>query len=111
MKVDTRLFDSTAVKLGLLVRLESKPGKEAEVESFLRSGLALVQEEPATTVWFALRLGKSTFGIFDAFPDETGRKAHLAGKVAEALFAQASALFSQPPVVESIEILASKLSS
>lgn len=105
MKVDT------TIKLGLLVRLESKPGKEAEVEKFLRSGLALVQEEPATIVWFAFRLGKSTFGIFDAFPDEAGRKAHLAGKVAEALFAQAPELFSQPPVVESIEILASKLPS
>lgn len=111
MKVDADLLDSTPIKLGLLVRLESKPGKEAEVESFLRNGLALVQEEPATTVWFALRLGKSTFGIFDAFPDETGRKAHLAGKVAEALFAQAAELFSQPPVVENIEILASKLSN
>lgn len=108
MKTDTHLFDSNTVKLGLFVRLESKPGKETEVESFLRSGLALVQEEPATTVWFALRLGKSTFGIFDAFPDETGRKAHLAGKVAEALFARATELFSQPPVVENIEILASK---
>lgn len=103
MKVDT--------KLGLLVRLESKPGKEAEIEKFLRNGLALVEAEPATTVWFALRLGKSTFGIFDTFLDETGRKAHLAGKVAEALFAQAPELFSQPPVVESIDILASKLPS
>lgn len=103
MKVDT--------KIGLLVRLESNPGKEAEIEEFLRGGLDLIQEEPATTVWFALRLGKSTFGIFDAFVDETGRKAHLAGKVAEALFAQAPTLFSQPPIVESIDILASKLPS
>jgi len=101
----------TTIKLGLLVRLESKPGKEAEIEQFLRNGLALVQQEPATTVWFALRLGKSTFGILDAFPDEAGRKAHLAGKVAEALFAQAPELFSQPPVVENIDILASKLPS
>lgn len=97
------------IKLGLLVRLESKAGKEADVEKFLRDGLPLVQEEPATSVWFALRLGKSTFGIFDAFPDEAGRKAHLSGKVAEALFAKAPDLFSQPPVVESIDILASKL--
>lgn len=99
------------IKLGLLVRLESKAGKEADVEKFLRDGLPLVQEEPATSVWFALRLGKSIFGIFDAFPDEAGRKAHLAGKFAEALFAKAPELFSQPPVVESIDILASKLPS
>lgn len=100
---------NTQLSVGLFVRLESKPGKESEIENFLRGGLALVNEEPATTVWFALRLGKSTFGIFDAFTDETGRKAHLAGKVAAALFAKAPELFSQPPVVESIEILAAKL--
>ena len=43
------------VKVALLVRLEAKAGKEAEVEQFLRSGLAIVQEEPATVDWFAIR--------------------------------------------------------
>lgn len=97
------------VKLGLLVRLEARPGKEAEVESFLRQGLTLVQQEPATTAWFALRLGPTTFGIFDAFPDESGREAHLAGKVAAALMARASELFSQPPKIEKVDVLAVKL--
>jgi quinol monooxygenase YgiN len=97
-----------SVKVGLLVRLESKPGKETDVENFLRSGLALVQEEPGTALWFAIRLGASTFAIFDAFSNEAGRKAHLAGKVAEALFAKAPELFSQPPVIEKFEILAVK---
>lgn len=97
------------VKLGLLVRLEARPGKEAEVESFLRQGLALVQQEPATTAWFALRLGPTTFGIFDAFPDESGREAHLAGKVAAALMARAEELFSQPPKIEKVDVLAVKL--
>ena len=68
------------IKVALLVRLEAKSGKEAEVEAFLRAGLALVQQEPATAVWFAIRLGPSTFGIFDAFPDDSGRQAHLAGQ-------------------------------
>lgn len=68
------------VKVALFVRLEAKPGKEAEVEAFLKSGLAIVEEEPATIAWFAIRLGPSTFGIFDAFPDEAGRQAHLSGK-------------------------------
>jgi len=72
------------VNVGLLVRLEAKPGKEAEVEQFLEGGLALVQQEPGTTTWFALRLGPRTFGIFDAFADEAGRDAHLSGRVAEA---------------------------
>ncbi len=96
-------------KLGLFVRMESKPGKEMEVENFLRSGLPIVEKEPNTTVWFAIRLGASTFGIFDAFPDETGRQEHLSGKVAEALFAKAPELFSKPPVVEMFESLAVKL--
>jgi quinol monooxygenase YgiN len=73
------------VNVALFVRLEAKPGKEADVEKFLRAGLPIVQEEPATTVWFALRLGPSTFAIYDAFPDESGRQAHLSGRVAAAL--------------------------
>ncbi len=81
------------VKTALLVTLEAKPGKEAEVERFLNAGLTLVEEEPATIAWFAIRLGKSTFGIFDAFPDEAGRQAHLTGKVAAALMAKVPELF------------------
>ncbi|HEX3556325.1 MAG: antibiotic biosynthesis monooxygenase [Acidobacteria bacterium] len=96
-------------KVALLVRLEAKPGKEDEVADFLRGGLAIVQEEPATTAWFALRLGPSTFGIFDAFPDEAGRQAHLSGRVAAALMAKASELLSQPPVIEKVDLLATKL--
>lgn len=94
--------------VGLLVRLEAKPGKEAEVESFLKSGLAVVQEEPETTVWFAIRMGPSTFGIFDAFPDDAGRQAHLTGRVAAALMAKAADLLAQPPVIEKVDILAAK---
>ena len=97
------------VNVALFVRLEAKPGKEAAVSKFLRDGLAIVQEEPATTAWFALQLGPSTFGIFDAFPNDAGRQAHLSGRVAAALMAQASELFSQPPAIEKVDVLASKL--
>src|SRR5271167_4745569 len=97
------------VKVALWVRLEAKPGKEAEVEGFLDAGLPLVQAEPATTAWFALRLGPSTFGIFDAFPDEAGRTAHLSGRVAAALMAHAPDLLAQPPSIEKIDVLAAKL--
>ena len=97
------------VKVALYVRLEAKPGKEAEVESFLRGGLAIVQEEPATTAWFAIRLGQSTFGIFDAFPDEAGRQAHLSGRVAAALMAKAPELLAQKPIIEKVDVLAAKL--
>ncbi len=97
------------VKVALLVRLEAKSGKEAEVEGFLRGGLAIVQGGPATTVWFAIRLGPSTFGIFDAFPDDAGRQAHLAGRVAAALMAKASELLAKPPSIENVDVLAAKL--
>jgi len=97
------------VNVALLVRLEAKPGKEAEVESFLRGGLAIVQDEPATTAWFAIRMGPSTFGIFDAFPDEAGRQAHLSGRVAAALMAKAPDLLAQPPAIEKVDVLAAKL--
>jgi quinol monooxygenase YgiN len=97
------------VTVALFVRLEAKPGKEAEVANFLRGGLSIVQDEPATTTWFGLRLGPSTFGIFDAFPDDSGRQAHLSGRVAAALAARASDLFVQPPVIEKAEVLAAKL--
>jgi quinol monooxygenase YgiN len=93
----------------LFVRLEAKPGKEEEVASFLKSGLALVQQEPATVAWFGIRLGPSTFAIFDAFPDEAGRQAHLNGRVAAALMAKAGDLFSQPPTIEKADVLAAKL--
>jgi quinol monooxygenase YgiN len=95
--------------VGLYVQLEAKPGKEQEVESFLKSGLALVNDEPATTVWFALKMGSSTFGIFDAFPDETGRQAHLTGRVAQALMAKAGDLLSEPPQILKLNVLAAKL--
>jgi quinol monooxygenase YgiN len=97
------------VAVALLVRLEAKPGKEADVENFLKGGLPIVREEPATTAWFAIRMGPSTFGIFDAFPDEAGRQAHLTGRVAAALMAQASDLLAQPPSIEQVDVLAAKL--
>jgi len=102
--------DKKAVKVGLFVRLEAKPGKEAEVAKFLCGGLALVLEEPATITWFGIQLGPQTFGIFDAFPDEAGRQAHLTGRVAAALMANAAELFSRPPSIEKVDVLASKLS-
>jgi len=97
------------VRVGLLVRLQAKPGKETEVASFLESGLALANQEAATVVWFALRLGPSAFGIFDAFVDEAGRKAHLGGQIAAALMAKASDLLAEPPKIEQVDVLAAKI--
>jgi quinol monooxygenase YgiN len=97
------------VKVALYVRLEAKPGKEEEVADFLRSGLPLAEDEPATIAWFALQMGPSTFGIFDAFPDDAGRQAHLSGRIAAALMAKASDLLSEPPAIQKVDILAAKL--
>ncbi len=96
-------------KVALLVRLVAKSGKEEEVAAFLSSALPLAQAEPATLAWFALRLSKSEFGIFDAFPDDAGRKAHLNGPIAAALMAKAGELLAEPPKIEPVDLLAVKL--
>ena len=98
-----------AVKMALFVRLQAKPGKENEVESFLRGALPVVQQEPGTATWYAIRMGPSTFGIFDTFADESGRQAHLSGKVAAALKEKAD-LFAQPPSIEKVDLIAAMVS-
>jgi quinol monooxygenase YgiN len=97
------------VRVALLVRLHAKPGKEADVARFLESGLAMANQETTTPVWFALRLGATTFGIFDAFADDAGRKAHLAGRIAAALMAKAPELLAEPPQIEHVDVLAAKI--
>ncbi|MDB5292047.1 MAG: antibiotic biosynthesis monooxygenase [Phycisphaerales bacterium] len=97
------------VTKALYVTLEAKPGKEKELEQFLNGGLPIVQEEPATIAWFAIKIGPSKFGIFDAFPDEAGRQAHLTGRVAAALIAKAPELLAKPPSIEKVDVLAAKL--
>ena len=97
------------VHKALLARLEAKPGKEAAVQDLLVSALALANQEARTTVWFALKLGPSTFGVFDAFADEEGRQAHLNGDIAKALMAKAPELLAKPPQIDPVEVLAAKL--
>jgi quinol monooxygenase YgiN len=97
------------VTMGLCVRLIAAPGKEDEVAEFLEGALPLVEAEPETTAWFAARVDASNFLIFDVFPGEEGRQQHLAGPVAEALATRAADLLSQPPTIEQVELLASKL--
>jgi quinol monooxygenase YgiN len=97
------------VTAGLLVRMEAKPGKEEEVARFLESALPIVEGEPATTAWFALRFGPTSFAIYDCFPDDAGRQAHLSGPVARALVERGPELFSEEPSIERADILAVKL--
>jgi quinol monooxygenase YgiN len=98
---------ASKVTKALLVRFEAIEGKGDEVAAFLDQGLALTREEPATARWFGLRFGRTSFGIFDAFPDEEGRRAHLAGPVAEALMANVGRLF-EAPTIEEVDVLAEK---
>jgi quinol monooxygenase YgiN len=103
------LFKTTIMeKFALLARVEAKPGKEADVLAFLKSALPLAEAEPDTVRWYALQLGPSTFGIFDTFETTEGREAHLSGKIAEALMANASELLATAPVIEKVELLAIK---
>jgi quinol monooxygenase YgiN len=97
------------VKLALFARLEAKPGKEDEVVKFLGTGLELAKQEETTRLWFALRLGQTTFAIFDAFSDEKGRQNHLTGPIAKALMAKAPELFATPLTIEPAEVLGAKL--
>ena len=95
--------------LALFARLEAKPGKENEVAAFLDQGLQLANQEATTPLWFALRLGPTTFAIFDAFRDEAGRQAHLSGPIAKALMVNAPDLLASPPVIERLDVLGAKL--
>ncbi len=95
--------------VGLLVTLEAKPGREDELATFLTGALPLVQEEPETTAWFAIRLGPARFGIFDAFPGDAARDAHLSGQVAVALMKAAPQLLAGDPTIEKVDVLAEKL--
>jgi len=98
-------------KLALWAVLESKPGKEKEVEEFLKSAQPLAEKEAQTLTWYALKVAPSKFGIFDTFANESGREAHLTGEIAKALFAKAKELFSKEPEVHKIEVLAAKAHS
>jgi len=96
------------VKYALYGSLKAKPGKEAEVEAFLKQGAEMAKKEPGTVTWYALKEGDGQYGIFDTFNDEAGREAHLNGEIAKALMAKASELLAEPPKIHKIGVLAVK---
>jgi len=107
--MNTTQTPTTTPTVGLWVVLDAKKGKEADVANFLRSGKAIVEaEEPLTVTWYAIQLSEQRFAIFDTFASDEGRAAHLSGKVAAALMAQAPDLLDQPPMIEKINVLAVK---
>jgi quinol monooxygenase YgiN len=95
-------------RVAIWAQLEAKPGKEKEVEEFLKSAQPLAEREPGTLTWYAIKMGPGKYGIFDTFADDKGRNDHLNGEIAKALFAKAADLFSKPPEVAKPEVLAVK---
>lgn len=97
------------VTTGLIVRLDARPGKEEDLATFLTDALPLVEDEPETVAWLAVRISASSFAIVDVFPDESGRRAHLDGPVAAALTEKATELLAEAPEIERVDVLAAKL--
>lgn len=98
------------VTTGLIVRLDAKQGKEQALAAFLADALPLVESEPQTIAWFAVRISASSFAIVDVFPNDAGRQAHLDGPVAAALSENATELLARAPEIERVDVLAAKLS-
>ena len=97
------------IRFALYAHMEAKAGKEAEVETFLKSAQPLAEAEPGTITWYAFRESTGHYGIFDTFEDESARQAHLDGAIAKALMAKASELFAKPPQIHKIDLLAAKV--
>ncbi|HWB33115.1 MAG TPA: hypothetical protein VG714_08090 [Acidobacteriaceae bacterium] len=92
------------------VMLKAKPGKEAEVEAFLKQGATMSKDEPLTVNWYGVKVAPGVYGVFDTFDDEAGREAHMQGEIAKALMANAAELFSNAAElrIEKMDILADK---
>jgi quinol monooxygenase YgiN len=95
-------------RVSIWAQLEAKPGKEKELEEFLKSAQPLAAREPGTLSWYAIKMGPGKYGIFDTFADDNGRNAHLNGEIAKALFAKAGELLAHPPKIDKPEVLAAK---
>lgn len=95
-------------KFAIWSYMKVKPGKEQEVEEFLKYAHSLIEQEPGTTTFYALKIGPSTYGTFDTFTDEAARDAHANGLVAKALLAKVEELFTQPPEIVQTTILEAK---
>jgi hypothetical protein len=84
-------------------------GHEDDVAEFLRGARACVEEEPGALAWFALRFEDGRVGIFDVFPDNRARLAHLTGRVPRELAKHALAFLGSLRDMERNDVLAAKL--
>lgn len=99
---------TTMAKYALYVPLKAKPGKAAEVEAFLKQGAEMSKAEKGTVTWYGIKEDEGAYAVFDTFDDEAGQNAHLSGDIAKALMAKAEELFSSPPQIHKIQIIAHK---
>jgi len=98
-------------RIGILAVLQARPGREHDLETFLKSAQPLAELETQTLRWYALKIDSAHFAIFDTFEDEAGRKAHVDGEIARQLFAVATDLLAAPPSIELVDIVARKLTA
>lgn len=95
--------------VGTLTRVEIQLGNEKIVEHALQEAFSLVQQEPYTPTWVAVRQGPFTISVFDAFPDETDRQTHLADGRHRERLARVNSLLTQPRTTEMHQVLGVKL--
>lgn len=96
------------VHYALYGSLKARPGKEAELEAFLKQAAEMAKKESGTVTWYAIREDDGLYGIFDTFNDEGGREAHLNGEIAKALMGKAGELLAEPPKIHKIAVIATK---
>lgn len=96
------------VRLGILARLQAKPGKGDELGAFLMAGRALAVAEEGTVTWYAFKIDDTHYGIFDSFEAEAGRDAHLNGEIPKALAQVADDLLAGQPDIRTVDIVAVK---
>jgi len=96
-------------KFAFFVELKAKPGKESEIEAFLKKEAALVRGEPGTLSWHAAKVeGESgVYRIFDTFTDEAAREAHLKGEAGKEFAANAEKLFAEAKI-HRLQVIAEK---
>jgi quinol monooxygenase YgiN len=95
------------VRVGVLVRVEAKPGKGDELAARMRGSLPAIYEEPGTTAWFAVRLSDTSFAVCDVFPDEAAREAHM--RAGRARLDALADLLASPPNVAFTDVVAAKV--
>jgi quinol monooxygenase YgiN len=97
-----------AVTLGILARLEAKPGKGEDLAAFLESGREIAARESGTVTWYAFKLDENTYGIFDTFESEDARQAHINGEIPQALGQVAADLLASDPDIRPVDVIAVK---